>query len=157
MKKIMSLLFFTMFSISLFSQTTYNSIPDRSYEYQSPGNLNLINSVLAEKQRNYNNSRKISCNSLIESVKNLADSAPYLPITTSTMLSGVRYYQYQGRGYLIIYVKDDEYDLNDEDDRAYIYCGITKQRWEYFVEYGENTSWGKSFDYYIKNFGCGCR
>lgn len=155
MKNIITILTFSI-SICGYSQS-YLSEPAQFNEYQAPYDLNLINRVLAEKQRNYDNSRKVSCNSLIESVTNLADSTPYLPIKTSTMLSGVRYYQYKGRGYLIVYVKDDEYDINDEDDRAYIYCGITQQRWEYFVEYGENTSWGKSFDYYIKNFGCGCR
>jgi hypothetical protein len=155
MKKIITIL---TFSITIFGYSqSYLSEPAQFNEYQAPGNLDLINNVLAQKQRSYDNSRKTSCNSLIESVISLADSTPYLAIKTSTMFSGVRYYQYQGRGYLIVYVKDDEYDINDEDDRAYIYCGITQQRWEYFVEYGENTSWGKSYDYYIKNFTCGCR
>lgn len=156
MKKIIFILI-CGFSLNGFSQTNYMSEPAQYNSYQAPYNLDLINRVLSEKQRNYDNSRKISCNDLIVSVMDLADSTPYVPIKTSTMLSGVRYYVYQGKGYLIVYIKDDENDFYDEDDLPYIYCGISQDRWEKFVNYGKNYSWGKSFDYYIKGYSCGCR
>jgi hypothetical protein len=70
------------------------------------------------------------------------------------MLSGTKYYYYNGVGYVIVFIKDNAYD---SDDKPYIYCGISQERWGNFTTYGEKNSWGESFHYYIKDYACDCR
>ncbi len=94
MKKTSTIISFLLFSITSFSQTSYMSIPDQPQEYISPINFSILQMALEKKQRDYENSRKINCNSLISFLIDKADSSDYISITSSTMLSGVRYYLY---------------------------------------------------------------
>jgi hypothetical protein len=153
MKKITVLILIFCFSIFSYSQN-YNSIPIQYGEVKSPIDVDFMGKVLMTKQRAYENSKKISCYSLMNFIIEKGSSSNYIEINSSSMLSGVRYYYYNGEGYVIIWVKNNTYD---SDYKPYIYCGISKERWNYFTSYGEKSSWGESFHYYIKDYSCDCR
>ncbi|AYN05486.1 hypothetical protein [Flavobacterium sp. 140616W15] len=135
----------------------YMSTPYRIQEPSSSINIPLIKKALEKRQRDYDNSRKISCYDWMLFLMNNADSSDYISIKSSTMLSGVRYYFYKNTGYVIVYVKDNSYDFNDSDDNAYVYCNINELRWQTFVQFGTTNSWGESFHSYIENFKCDCK
>lgn len=89
-----------------------------------------------------------SCSTLINEVKNNGSLSQSINCSGSSALSSAAYYTYNGSGYVVIYFTSSS--------SPYIYCGISSGTWKNFVN-GGRSSWGKSFDNYISNYGCNCR
>lgn len=94
-----------------------------------------------------------SCNDLVRYAKS-EDSYPdtVRPITSS-MLAKVEYYEVNGGGLVIAYIKKNDYDFTGS---PYIFCGISSQRWAKFKSEGMYGSWGESFHAYIREYTCNC-
>jgi len=98
------------------------------------------------------NAQSTSCQELFEAVTEYYtdDSAGCFG---STMLIKVEYYRIDGNGYVIAYIKRNDYDFRGS---PYIFCGISQQRWNYFKTNGIYGSWGESFHEYIRDYTCNC-
>lgn len=94
-----------------------------------------------------------SCSDLVRYAKS-EDSYPdtVRPITSS-MLAKVEYYEVDGGGLVLAYIKKNEYDFTGS---PYIFCGISSQRWSKFKSEGMYGSWGESFHAYIREYTCNC-
>lgn len=94
-----------------------------------------------------------TCNELVQYAKS-EDSYPdrITPINSS-MLAKAEYYQVNGGGLVIAYLKSNDYDYTG---RPYIFCGISSQRWAKFKSEGMFGSWGESFHAYIRDYTCNC-
>lgn len=69
----------------------------------------------------------------------------------STALVKVEYYKYNNNGYAVIYFKKSDSDIYGN---PYIYCNISKDTWDRFINYGVYNSWGGAYDIYIKDNQC---
>lgn len=72
----------------------------------------------------------------------------------STMLAKVEYYRLDDMGFVVAFIKSNDYDIYG---KPYIFCGISLDRWDAFVNgaiYGG--SWGESFHQYIRDYTCNC-
>lgn len=97
--------------------------------------------------------QSLSCVDLknaIETEAEFVDSE--IPIN-SKAISKVEYYRYKGNGFVIVYLKSNEFDYGGN---PYIFCGISDSRWSNFIRLGRLESWGKSFHTYIKESLCNC-
>jgi hypothetical protein len=93
-----------------------------------------------------------SCQRLYETVtKN--NTPTTVTCLGSTMLVKVEYYTYQGTGYVVGYIKSNQYDYKGS---PYIFCGISSFVWSSFRSKGMTDSWGKAFHEYIMNKKCNC-
>lgn len=99
-------------------------------------------------------SQSITCQDLKESIVENANLISSISCSGSSMLVKAQYFKYKDKGYVIAYLKSDQYDFNGT---PYMYCGISSERWYQFVSIGKNGSWGKSFNEYIKNLICNCK
>jgi hypothetical protein len=139
---------------SAFSQN-YMSKPFEKTIVRSQFNAELANRVLEERQRIYYNSQKPSCNSLIYTVVKNYQSSKSIIINNSSFLTAVYYIHYNFEGYVIAYIKEDEYDTKG---KPYIFCGISDERWDTFVrEANSLSSWGQSYQNYIYDYKCNCK
>lgn len=71
----------------------------------------------------------------------------------SSMLAKAEYYEVDGGGLVIAYIKSNDYDYTG---KPYIFCGISSQRWAKFKSEGMYGSWGESFHTYIMDYTCDC-
>ena len=96
----------------------------------------------------------ISCQELYETVT--ANNRPTSSTTCmgSTMLVKAEYYTYQGTGYVVAFIKRNQYDFRGT---PYIFCGISSYRWSIFRSKGTSDSWGKAFHEHIMGNKCNCR
>lgn len=94
-----------------------------------------------------------TCSELVQYAKS-EDSYPdrVIPVNSS-MLAKAEYYQVDGGGLVIAYLKSNDYDYTG---RPYIFCGISTQRWAKFKSEGMFGSYGKAFHEYIRDYTCDC-
>jgi hypothetical protein len=95
----------------------------------------------------------MSCQEAMEIVSNNYDYRDNVLPNGSTMLTRATYYTVEGAGYVVAYIKSNQYDLQG---RPYIFCGISSQQWAKFKSAGMYGSWGESFHNYIINYTCNC-
>lgn len=98
-------------------------------------------------------SQSISCQKLFQIVTKEYDSKRNQSILMSSMLAKADYYRLDNIGFVVAYIKSNEYDFNGQ---PYIFCGISQSRWNSFVNAGILDSWGKSFHQYIRDYTCDC-
>jgi hypothetical protein len=99
-------------------------------------------------------SQSISCQELFETVLNNYDDIQSVSCYGSKMLAKVDYYTLRNNGFVVAYIKSNDYDFKG---RPYIFCGISNVTWIYFKsEAIIEGSWGKSFNKYIMDYKCNC-
>ena len=92
-----------------------------------------------------------SCGELAQFVsKNYNRKDEVNPIT-STMIKKAIWYEYDNNGFVIAYIKENDYDWNGN---PYIFCGVSYDRWWKFKSEGIYDSYGKAFHKYIMNYTC---
>lgn len=97
--------------------------------------------------------QSISCQKVFDIVTEDYDYRDVLNPLMSTMLAKVTYYTLDGNGFVVAYIKKNEYDFQG---KPYIFCGISSQRWSKFKSEGMFGSWGESFHAYIREYTCNC-
>lgn len=137
-----------LLNVFAYSQTFQNT------PVRSSINLSLIQKAMETKQRDYDDSKKIKCSSMINFLLSNYSASDVAITSTSSWLLKVNYLVYNGVGYAIATIKRDEYLENTD---IYIYCNISYDRWGLFKNDGEKYSWGKSFNYYISDLKCDCK
>src|SRR5690606_12616903 len=95
----------------------------------------------------------MSCQEVLEIVTENYDYRDNVTPIGSTMLSKATYYTVDGEGFVVAYIKSNQYDFQG---RPYIFCGISSQRWTKFKSEGMYGSWGESFHAYIREYTCNC-
>lgn len=102
----------------------------------------------------FTNAQEISCSELFEIVTTKYDSKRSTSCYTSSMLVKVDYYRLNDAGFVVAYIKENDYDFNG---RPYVFCGISQRRWNSFTSGGiYEGSWGKAFHKYIRDYTCDC-
>jgi hypothetical protein len=98
--------------------------------------------------------QNISCSELSRVItKDYSRKEKVKPLMSS-MLAKATWYEYEGMGFVIAYLKENDYDLNGS---PYIFCGISNQRWTKFKNNGLfGSSYGKAFHKYIMEYTCNC-
>ena len=99
------------------------------------------------------NAQSISCQELFEGVTEYYDSRDNVTTIGSSMLAKVTRFTVDGDGFVIAYIKNNDYDFQG---KPYIFCGISSQRWSRFKIEGMTGSWGESFNNYIRDYTCNC-
>ncbi len=97
--------------------------------------------------------QSISCQKLFEIVTEDYESKDEVTCYASTMLTKATYYQLEGMGFVVGYLKSSDYDIYG---KPYIFCGISSARWRSFKSAGLYGSWGKAFHEYIREYTCDC-
>ena len=96
-----------------------------------------------------------TCSELVQYAKS---EDPYPDRVTpygSSMLAKAEFYEVDGGGLVIAYIKENDYDYSG---KPYIFCGISSQRWSKFKSEGiYGGSYGKAFHAYIMDYTCNCR
>lgn len=69
------------------------------------------------------------------------------------MLVKAGFYFISGNGFVVAYIKDNQYDMKGE---PYIFCGVSRKDWPTFKIEGASSSWGKAFHKYIRDKVCDC-
>ena len=99
-------------------------------------------------------SQSISCQELFETVVNNYYDKQSVNCYGSTMLVKVEYYTLRNNGFVVAYIKSNDYDFRG---KPYIFCGVSSMTWIYFKsEAMVEGSWGKSFNKYIMDHTCNC-
>lgn len=93
------------------------------------------------------------CQELFNAVTKKYESKDYVTCYNSSMLAKVEYYRLENMGFVVAYIKQNDYDIYG---KPYIFCGISRERWNYFKSYGMYNSWGKAFHKYIIDYTCNC-
>lgn len=88
----------------------------------------------------------------IQKLKNNNDYNEYYYCNNSTALVKAEYYYYNYVGYVVIYFKENIYDSNGT---PYLYCNISRERWNLFINQGKLNSWGVSYHNNIESYKCG--
>lgn len=97
--------------------------------------------------------QSMSCQELFDTVTKYYDNSDVVSTVGSTMLTKANFYNVQGTGFVVAYLKSNDYDLQG---RPYIFCGISTQDWINFKNEGRSGSWGESFHKYIRENTCNC-
>ncbi|MAZ72341.1 MAG: hypothetical protein CMC70_04255 [Flavobacteriaceae bacterium] len=97
--------------------------------------------------------QSISCQELFEIVTENYESKDEVTCYLSSMLTKATYYQLEGMGFVVGYIKSNDFDLYG---KPYIFCGISTARWRAFKSAGVYGSWGESFHEYIREYTCDC-
>ena len=95
----------------------------------------------------------ISCQELFNYVVEQYDRKSYTTCYGSTMLTKVDYYVVDGNGFVVGYIKQNEWDYKGQ---PYLFCGISNYTWSQFKMNGMTGSWGKAFHDYIMDYTCNC-
>jgi len=98
-------------------------------------------------------SQTISCQELYETVTKNNRPTSSATCMGSTMLAKAEYYTYQGTGYVVAYIKKNQYDFKGT---PYIFCGVSSYRWSSFRSKGMTGSWGTAFHEHIMDNKCNC-
>jgi hypothetical protein len=98
-------------------------------------------------------SQSVSCQSLQEEIEEAAELESTATCVGSSALVKAEYYTLDGDGFVIVYLKSNQYDFSG---RPYVFCNISSARWSKFVSEGRNGSWGKAFNTYIRDYLCNC-
>lgn len=112
----------------------------------------LLFVVLTFSIRNFQ-SQTISCGDLAKYIVENYETKDTVQPFSSSMLVKATWYQYDGNGYVIAYLKSNDYDFQG---RPYIFCGISRTRWDKFKNEGLFGSYGKAFHDYIMDYTCNC-
>lgn len=99
------------------------------------------------------NAQGVSCQRLFQEISKEYDYRENQAIFNSSMLTRAIYYEYANSGFVVAYIKRNDYDFSGT---PYIFCGISRSRWRSFKNEGLLGSWGKSFHKYIRNHTCNC-
>ena len=97
--------------------------------------------------------QSVSCQELFEVVTSDYDNSDQTSCFGSTMLAKAEYYEYNNVGFVVGYIKSNDFDF---DGSPYIFCGISSYTWSSFKSDGMTGSWGKSFHKYIMDSKCNC-
>jgi hypothetical protein len=97
--------------------------------------------------------QSVSCQELYNAVTENFDYRDVANPLMSTMLAKVTYYTLEGQGFVVAYIKSNEFDYRG---KPYINCGISSDKWSKLKYEGMNNSWGKSFHAYIREYTCNC-
>lgn len=97
--------------------------------------------------------QSISCQELYNAVTENYEYRDVANPLMSTMLAKATYYTVEGQGFVVAYIKSNEFDYQGS---PYIFCGISSDRWFKFKYQGMNGSWGESFHAYIREYTCNC-
>lgn len=97
--------------------------------------------------------QNVSCNELYEIVINNHDYSTSVSCYGSSFLVKATYYECENVGFVIAYVKQNDYDYRG---KPYIFCGVSLMDWSNFKASGMYGSWGKAFYKYIKPHTCNC-
>ena len=120
------------------------------YEYD----LALIQSVLEEKQRQYDNQYRRqtyqqlpTCNEAANSIINYGRHLKSVSTYSSNWIKSAEAYSYQNNLYVFVHTKQNN---------SYIFCSVPVQNWNNFVS-NTYTSYGKKYHAYIEPYKCNCR
>lgn len=141
---------FFLLSVSFNYSQNYLSKPIEKTKVESTFNAPLANKVLRNSQQKYDNSKKITCYSLMDFIFANHQFKERIDISNSSMLESVTLYSYNGSNYIMALIK------HSTDSVIYIYCGISQESWNNFKYFGKIKSWGESFNYYIADNKCNC-
>lgn len=97
--------------------------------------------------------QSISCQELFEVVTETYDSKDEVTCFNSKMLTKATYYELDGMGFVVGYIKGSDYDFTG---KPYIFCGISSWQWSSFKMNGMANSWGEAFHEHIRNQLCDC-
>ena len=99
------------------------------------------------------NAQSVSCEDLADFIIKNQDRKDTVTPITSSMLAKATWYEYDGKGFVIAFLKSSDYDFKG---RPYIFCGIEWIRWFNFKYEGLKSSYGKAFHEYIIDYTCNC-
>ena len=97
--------------------------------------------------------QQVSCSELYEYVLDNYDHKKNASILQSSMLVKVSYYEIDDSGVVVAHIKQNDWDLTG---KPYIFCGISRLRWNSFTNAGIFGSWGEAFHDYIMDYTCDC-
>ena len=98
-------------------------------------------------------SQSMSCQEVFDIVTSKYDRKESTTCFGSTMLVKVDYYTLDNNGFVVAYIKSNDYDFSG---KPYIFCGISSMTWINFKVYGMN-GWGEAFHKYIMDYKCNCK
>lgn len=98
-------------------------------------------------------SQDLTCKEVIEILQSIESYPDRVYCYSSSWLQKVEYYDVKGDGYVIAYIKPNEYSYTY---KPYVFCGISNQRWRAFKMNSYN-SCGEAFNQYIMDYQCNCR
>ncbi|MCG2760601.1 MAG: hypothetical protein L6407_05265 [Candidatus Delongbacteria bacterium] len=98
-------------------------------------------------------SQSTSCSDLVSYAKSEDPYPDRVSPYGSTMIAKAEFYQVEGGGLVIAYLKSNEYDYSG---KPYIFCGISRERWAKFKSVGMYDGWGEAFHQYIMDHTCDC-
>ena len=81
----------------------------------------------------YLQAQSISCQKLFEIVTSDYEQRDQVTCFNSSMLTKAIYYRWEGMGFVVGYIKSNDYDFSG---KPYIFCGISESRWRSFKSGG---------------------
>lgn len=98
--------------------------------------------------------QSVSCQEVYEFILENGYKANSISLTySSSMLTKVERYTYDGKNYVIGYIKQNDYDYKGS---PYLFCGISSYDWNnFYVNY--YSSAGVAFHEYIMPYKCNCK
>ncbi len=99
------------------------------------------------------NAQSISCQELYDFIVEEYDSKDQVTCYGSSMLTKVTRYTYDGNGFVVAFIKQNDYDFRGS---PYIFCGVSSWTWSSFKISGMGDSWGEAFHEYIFGHKCAC-
>ncbi|MFV0207939.1 hypothetical protein [Empedobacter sp. UBA1574] len=76
-----------------------------------------------------------------------------LAVYSSSMLVKVERYTYDGKNFVVGFIKQNDYDSKGA---PYLFCGVSSYDWSSF-QYNYLSSAGEAFHKYIMPYKCNCR
>lgn len=96
----------------------------------------------------------VSCQEVYEFILDKGYKANSISLTySSSMLTKVERYTYDGKNYVVGFIKANDYDYKG---LPYLFCGISSYDWSgFYVNYMNSP--GEAFHKYIMPYKCNCR
>lgn len=146
MKHLFSTALLLLLSIHCFSQRGYTKTT-----FIDTFDEKLAERVANANQRDYNNSRIVSCKYLISLVESKALINDVANINRSSFVLGATFHNVDAIGYVVMKLKVEEGYY-----KRYVFCDVRYDWWLAFKEEGEANSWGEAYHKYIEPNKCKC-
>lgn len=98
-------------------------------------------------------SQEVSCQEIYEYLVENYRVTESVTCYGSTMLVKADFYLISGTGFVVAYIKSNDYDIYG---KPYLFCGVSREKWMNFKSEGMYNSWGKAFHKYIRDCTCNC-
>lgn len=110
--------------------------------------------VLLIAMSSFAKAQSVSCQEVFSFILENGYKANSISLTySSTMLTKVERYTYDGVNYVVGYIRENEYTSRSN---PYLFCGISSYDWGSF-QYNYMNSAGEAFHKYIMPYKCNCR